>query len=57
MQITVKFEPQINDMVMIALLVDQLTNLAMKVDPMTAKTVRKEVGYRLKRLKAVKPTD
>ena len=57
MQIAIKFEPQINDVVMIAHLADQLTNLASTVDPSVAHQFRRELGYRLKRLKTVEPVD
>jgi hypothetical protein len=53
MQLTIKFEPQINDVVMIALVADQLANLAATVDPDAAHQFRRELGYRLKRLKSV----
>lgn len=57
MQLTIKFEPQINDVVMIAHLADQLTNLAAAVDPAAAHQFRRQLGYRLKRLKSVEPVD
>jgi len=57
MQLTIKFEPQINDVVMIAHLADQLTNLAATVDPEAAHQFRRELGYRLKRLKSVEAVD
>lgn len=53
MQLTIKFEPQIHDVVMIAHLADQLTQLATTVDPAAARQIRRELGYRLKRLKSV----
>lgn len=57
MRLTIQFKPQINDLVLISLLVDQLTELALKSDPATAKSIRREIGYRLKRLKTVTASD
>lgn len=57
MELTVKFEPQFNDLVMIAQLADQLTQLAATVDPAAAHQFRRELGYRLTRLKSVQSVD
>jgi hypothetical protein len=57
MEIRIKFEPEINDLAMIVALVDQLATLAGMTAPKAAKQLRKQIGYRLKRLNTVKRVD
>jgi hypothetical protein len=54
MQIQVKLDPSINDLIVTVGLVNALTEIAMKVDPAQARALRKAIGYRLKRMKQVR---
>jgi hypothetical protein len=53
MQIKIKLDPGMNDLVVTVGLVNALTEIAMKADPAQARALRKAIGYRLKRMKQV----
>lgn len=53
MQIQIKIDPAVDDLLLIASLVDQLSNMAAVSDPEKAQALRKDIMARLKRLKKV----
>jgi len=53
MQIKIKVDPNVNDLMVIVGMINALTELAAKVNPDQAMALRKDVGYRLKRMAEV----
>ena len=53
MQIQIKIDPSVNDLMVTVGLVNALTDLAAKANPVQARALRKSIGYRLKRMKQV----
>jgi hypothetical protein len=53
MQIEIKVDPAVNDLLLLAALVDQLTNVAAVSDPERAQALRRDIMARLKRMKQV----
>jgi hypothetical protein len=53
MQIQIKVDPAVNDLLLLAALVDQLTNVAAVSDPERAQALRRDIMARLKRMKQV----
>ena len=57
MEIRIQIDPQVNDLAMVAILANQLAELAAQVVPLKAQAIRSELGYRLKRLRTITPVD
>lgn len=53
MQIEIKVDPAVNDLLLLAALVDQLTNVAAASDPERSQALRRDIMARLKRMKQV----
>lgn len=53
MKIEIKVDPAVNDLLLLAALVDQLTNVAAVSDPERAQALRRDIMARLKRMKQV----
>lgn len=53
MQIKIKIDPALDDLLLVANLIDQLANLASEMDPPRAQALRRDIMARLKRMKQV----
>jgi hypothetical protein len=53
MEVKLKIDPAVNDLLLVASLVDQLSNLAAALDPEKAQALRRDILNRLKRMKRV----
>jgi hypothetical protein len=53
MEVKLKIDPAVNDLLLVASLVDQLSSVAAAVDPEKAQALRRDIMTRLKRMKQV----
>lgn len=53
MEIKVKVEPALDDLITVATLVKSLAEIAAQSDPVTAESIKRSILYRLTRMKKV----